>query len=168
MTIVYTKDRDWYLLGSKVQVKAIDSPTQLDVLNSSVKQSIPRDWLPAVFMAEEELLPIISVDNERSFDFSNQDINGWLSLIKNELYSHPSVEDIFVGIEDSDVDVWVVIPERDLATLHQIVEMEGELFDILVSGESPPFLMDFHIIYRHGRNIEDLAPTKAIRLPRQV
>ncbi len=73
---------------------------------------------------------------------------------------------LFVSIEDNDVDVWVVIPERDLTILHQIVEREGELFDTLVSGESPPFLIDFHIIYRCGRNLEDLAPTRATRLPR--
>ncbi len=168
MTIVHTKDRDWYLLGSKLQVKAMASPTQLDVLNSSVKQSIPRDWLPVVFMAEEEPLPVISVDNERSFDSSNQNVNGWLSLIREGLYSIPSVEDIFVSIEGNGVDVWVVIPERDLAILHEIVEKEGELFDTLVSGENSPFLMDFHIIYRRGRNIDDLVPrhSKSIRLPR--
>ena len=82
------------------------------------------------------------------------------------LYAIPLVEDIFVSIEGSDVDVWVVIPERDLAILHQITEKEIELYKTLVSGESPPFLIDFHIIYRCGRNVEELAPTRAIRLPR--
>jgi len=166
MTIVHTKDRDWYLLGSKLQVKAMASPAQFDVLNSSVKEPMPRDWLPVVFMVDEEPLSIISVDNERSFDSSSQDVNGWLSLIREALYSNPSVEDIFVSIEGSDVDVWVVIPERDLAILHEIVEREGELFETLVSGENRPFLIDFHVIYRCGRDIEDLAPTRAIRLPR--
>ncbi len=166
MTIVHTKDRGWCSLGSKLQVKAIVSATRLDVLNSSVKQSIPRDWLPVVFMAEEEPLSVIRVENERSFDSSNQEVNGWLSLVKDKLYANPSVEYIYVDIEDSDVDVWVVIPKRDLAILHQIVEAEGELFDILISGESPPFLIDFHIIYRCGRSLEDLAPTRAIPLPR--
>jgi len=99
-------------------------------------------------------------------DFSNQYVDSWLSLIREHLYSNPCVEDIFVNIEGGDVDVWVVIPERDLTILDQIVEKEGELFEMLVSGESPPFLVDFHIIYRRGRKIEELAPTKAIRLPR--
>ena len=140
--------------------------TMVDVLNSAIKQSIPRGWLPV--MAGEELSPIISTDSEIDFDFSNQLVNGWLSLIREALYSNPSVEDIFVSIEGSDVDVWVVIPERDLAILHEIVEREGELFETLVSGENRPFLIDFHVIYRCGRNVEDVAPTRAIRLPRQV
>ncbi len=166
MTIVNTKDRDWYSLGSQLPVKAIVSPTPLDVLNSSLKRPISSDWLPAVFMAEEELLPVIRVDNEGTFDSSNQCVNGWLSLIKNELYRHPAVEDIFVSIEGSDVDVWVVIPERDLAALDQLANIEWKMLNMFVSGEHPAFLIDFHIIYRCGRNVEDLAPTRAIRLPR--
>ena len=147
--------------------------TMIDVLNSAIKKSAPRDWLPV--MTCEELLPIISTDSKTDstgskidFDFSNQLVNGWLSLIGKELYSNPSVEDIFVSIEDSHVDVWVVIPERNLAILHQIVEREGVLFKTFVSGENRPFLIDFHVIYRCGRNVDDLAPTRAIRLPRQV
>jgi len=160
MAIVDTIERDWHSLSLK---RTMVSTTEVDVLNSAVKKSAPGDWLPR--MAGEEPLPT-ATQNKLGFDFSNQLVNGWLSLIREELYSNPSVEDIFVSIEDSDVDVWVVIPERDLTILHQIVEKEGELFGVLVSGESPPFLIDFHIIYRCGRKIEDLAPTKAIRLPR--
>ncbi len=140
---------------TNTMVKAISSTIEVDILDSSIKQPVPRDWVP-----------MICIDNKREFDYSDQDINGWLSLIKRELYANPLVEDIFVSIEGRDVDIWVVIQERNLAVLHQIVGKEGELFKTLVSGESPPFLIDFHIIYRCGRNVEELAPTKAIRLPR--
>ena len=168
MTLANTEDTDWYLLVPELGAKIISSDIEVCMLDSAVKQSMPKDCLSAIpgGVEYEELLPPRSVVNEGGFDTSDQDINGWLSLIREGLHSIPSVEDIFISIEGSDVDVWVVIPERDLAILHQIVEAEGELFDTLVSGENSPFLMDFHIIYRRGRNIEDLAPTKAIRLPR--
>ena len=139
------------------RVKAISSTIEVDILDSSIKQPVPRDWVP-----------MISIDNKGEFDSSSQDVNGWLSLIKEALYSIPSVEDIFVGIEDSDVDVWVVIPKRDISVLRQLVENEGQILEMLVSGEHPAFLIDFHIIYRCGRNIEDLVSNRAIRLPRQV
>lgn len=138
--------------------------TMVDVLYTSVKQPIPRDWVPV--MACEELSPIISTDSRIGFDFPNQNINGWLSLVRKELYSNPAVEGIFVTIEDNEVDIWVVIPEHDLAILHQIVEREGKLFETLFYGENPPFLVDFHIIYRRGRSLKELAPTKAISLLR--
>ena len=154
MTIVAaTKDTDWYLSVSKIEVKAVSSAVEVDLLNSAIKQSIPRDWLPIIFKECEESPSVISVNNKGGFDFSNQDVNGWISLIREGLYSIPTVEDIFVSIEGSDVDVWVVIPERNLAILHQIVEMEWELIKPFVSGENPPFLIDFHVIYRCGRNV---------------
>ncbi len=120
------------------------------------------------FEADEELRSPTSADNVMGSDFSNQYVDGWLSLIREELYANPSVEDIFVSIEGSDVDVWVVIPERDLVVLDQLVDTEWGLLEMLVSGEHPAFFIDFHVIYRCGRNIEDLAPTKAIKLRRQV
>jgi len=126
-----------------------------------------RDTLQQPTFKEDKELPSpMSADNSIGFDSSNQYVDGWIALIREGLYANPSVEDIFVDFEDDDVDVWVVIPEHDLAILHQIVEAEGKLFDTLVSGENPPFLIEFHVIYRCGRNIEELAPTKAIRLPR--
>jgi hypothetical protein len=160
MTIVNTTERVWLSLSLK---PAISSTTEVDVLNSAIKESVPKDWLPAIFMGYEASR---GVGNTRAFDSSDQTVNGWLSLLREELYSNPSVEDIFVTIEDNNVDAWVVIPHRDLGVLHQIVEKEWELLKILVSGKSPAFLIDFHIIYRYGRNVQDLAPTRAIPLPR--
>ena len=150
------------------RVKTISSTIEVDILDSSIKQSAPRDWQSVASTGYQEPLPLESVDTKRGFDLSDQRVDGWLSLIKEELYSISSVEDIFVSIEDSNVDVWVVIPERDLAVLDQLADIEWALLEMFVSGEHPVFLIDFHIIYRCGRNVEDLAPTRAIRLPRQV
>ncbi len=140
---------------------------EAEIVNSG-EQAVARHWPPTILMGYEEPLPEDSVDNEVGLDFSDQTINGWLALVREQLYSNPSVEDIFVSIEGSDVDVWVVIPERDLVVLDQLADTEWGLLEMLVSGEHPPFLIDFHVIYRCGRNIEDLAPTKAIKLRRQV
>jgi len=167
MALGATKDTDWYSQVSRLEVKAISSAIEVDIGNSAVKQSIPRDWLPIIFAGYEEPLPVISLYNRGASDSSDQSTDGWLSRVREALYSNPSVEDIFFSIEYNNVDVWVVIPERDLSILHQIVEREWELIKTFVSGKSPAFLFDFHIIYRCGRNIDELAPTRAIRLPRQ-
>lgn len=120
------------------------------------------------FKVDKELPSPMSADNTIGFDASDQCVDGWIALIREELYANPSVEDIFVSIEGSDVDVWVVIPERDLAALDQLADIEWKLLEMFVSGEHPVFLIDFHVIYRCGRNIGDLVPTMAVRLPRQV
>ena len=166
MTLLDTKETDWYLLISKLEVEAVSSAIEVDILHSSMKQHIPKDWVPIVFTGYETPLSLESVDNRRGFDSSDQNLNGWLSLIREQLYSNSSVEDIFVSIEDSDVDVWVVIPKRDISIIRQLVEIEGRMLEMLVSGEHPAFLIDFHVIYRCGRNIEELVSNRAIRLPR--
>jgi hypothetical protein len=145
MTITNPQDIVWDLLESESKVRFVP-PT--------------KDYY-------EEPLPVTRADNREVFDYYNQYVDGWLSLVSEELYSNPAVEDIFVSIDENDVDIWVVIPQRDITVLHQLAEREWELTKILVSGErSPAFLVDFHVIYRCGRNIEDLAPTRAILLPR--
>lgn len=146
MTEVITTDIDWYPLASEHGVKARSSTV--------------------IKMTYEEPLLTISADNGRGFDFSNQCVDGWIARIRDELYSISSVEDIFISIEDTDVNVWVVIPERNITILRQLVEIEGRILEMLVSGEHPAFLIDFHIIYRCGRNIEELVSNRAIRLPR--
>ncbi len=168
MTKVATKDAEWHLIKSKLEIEAARYNIEVDLFDSASRQSIPRDWLPIVFKAREETPSVISVVSKRGFDSSDQRVDGWIALIRDELYTNPSVEDIFVSIEDNNVDVWVVIPKRDITILRQLVEIEGRILEILVSGERSPFLMDFHIIYRCGRNLKELTPTRAIRLPRQV
>jgi len=166
MKTIATKDTHWYPQVSKAKLTSYE--IEVDILNSATKRSISREWVPTTSMVYEEQLPVVSADSKRGFDSSDQRVDGWIALIREKLYANPSVEDIFVSIEDNNVDVWVVIPERDLAALDQLADIEWELLEIFVSGEHPAFLIDFHIIYRCGRKIEDLAPTRAIRLPRQV
>ena len=168
MIITHTKERGWYLLGSKLQVKAMASVIQVDVLDSVTKQSTAKNWSPVISTECEEPPPVIGVENKGGFDSSNQCVDGWIALVRETLFSIPLVEHIFVSIEDDNVDVWVVIPQRDITVLDQLADIEWELLETFVSGEHPAFLMDFHVIYRCDRNIEDLAPTRAIRLPRQA
>lgn len=168
MSIVHTKDTDWYLLASELRAKAISSAIEIDISNSSIKQPMPRDWLPIIFAEDKEPLPTISTGNSRGFDSSDQSVNGWIAQVREKLYSNTSVEDIFVCIENVEVDVWVVITKRDITALRQIVEKEDELLRILASGDNPALFIDFHVIYRCGRNTEELAPTRAIRLPKEV
>jgi len=130
---------------------------EVDTLDSLTRQSVHKDWYQTVVAAYEEPQEVV---------LSDQGVNGWVSLVRNKLYANLSVEDIYISIEDSNVDVWVVIPERDIATLDQLANIEWKMLKMFVSGEHPAFLIDFHVIYRCGRNVEELAPTKAIRLPR--
>ncbi len=164
VVVVNTKDIELHVLESELGVFCDIKPDIVD----TIKKSTVRGWVPTILMGYGDPLPLKRGDNTRDFDYSDQSTNGWIALVREELYSNPSVEDIFVSIEDNNVDVWAVIPQRDIAVLHQLADIEWELLEMFVSGEHPVFLIDFHVIYRCGRDIEDLAPTRAIRLIRQV
>ncbi len=144
----------------------IDNTIQIDTdILDSVKKQSDYERLTAVVSGYENPL---TVDNNNTvlFDLITPSVNDWISLIKKRLFDNPSVEDIFVSIEKSDVDVWVVIAERDLSVLSLLVEKEDQIIEKLVSGENPALLIDFHVIYRCGRNIEDLVSNRAIQLPK--
>ncbi len=144
----------------------IDNTIQIDTdILDSVKKQSGYKCLTAVVAGYEKPLTVNN-NSTALFDLITQSVNGWISLIKKRLFDNPSVEDIFVSIEGSDVDVWVVIPKRDLSVLSQLVEKEEQIIEILVSGKNPALLIDFHVIYRCGRNIEDLVSNRAIRLPK--
>lgn len=168
MILVNTKERNWHSSRPDLELKIVHSGIEQGAFNVRVEEYTPRVW-PAIALAGyKESLTLVSEENKGGFDFSDQCVDGWLALIRKELYANPSVEDIFISIEDSDVDVWVVLPKRDLAILRQLASIEWKMLKIFVSGEHPPFLIDFHVVYRCGRNADDLVPTKTIRLPRQV
>jgi len=115
-----------------------------------------------------EVQPVTTASNVGDLAYSDQSINGWISQIRDALYSIPLVETMYLSIEGEEVDIWVVIPKRDIGIVRQIAECQGRFLKMLALDEHSPFLLDFHVIYREGRSEEDLLPTQAIRIPRQV
>jgi hypothetical protein len=98
---------------------------------------------------------------------SDQNINGWLTYVRDEFYSVPVVEAIYVAIDKRDVDIWLIIPKRDFALLRRLVDREMEILKAFAPLEKPPFLFEFHIVYRCGATEGELVPREAIPLSRQ-
>lgn len=106
--------------------------------------------------------------SDRSTVVSDQQKDGWISYIQEVIYSISDVENIYVEIAGNEVDVWVIIPKRDIAVVRQIVESEGEIVRTFASVEDPAFLLDFHVVYRNGRDESLFVPELAIRLPKTL
>lgn len=115
-----------------------------------------------------EMQPATTASNVEDSAYSDQSVNGWISQIRDALYSIPSVESIYVSIQGEEVDIWVVIPKRDIGIVRQIAECQGRFLKMLALDEHSPFVVDFHVVYREGRSEEDLLPTRAFCVPRQV
>jgi len=129
----------------------------LDALSQQVE-------MPSVSVEES----VVVRNENRSMDASDQQVDGWLSQIREVFYSEPMVESVFVGIQESEVDVWIVIPNRDINVVRHIAERQNLIMTAFSHVEHPVFFIDFHVVYRAGRNEEQLIPQRTIRLPRQA
>ena len=96
----------------------------------------------------------------------NQTANGWISYIKEIFYSVPQVESIFYTIDDTDIDVWLIIPKRDFELLRRLVDLEISVLDVFFSEDSSLYRFEFHILYRNDADEYQIVPKKALRLPK--
>lgn len=115
-----------------------------------------------------EAMSHIITQNAEVIAYSDQSADGLIRYVRDELYSVQSIESIYVDIKEGNIDIWVVIPKRDIAVVRQIAEAKGRILRLFASAEHPPFTLDFHVVYRDGRNEEDLLTKQAIRVPPQV
>lgn len=137
------------------------------VLSSLVQSSVVRlkpESLPVCTDGQAE----VAEDETREMVGSNQQVDGWISRIREQLYLEPSVESVYMSIEEANIDFWVVIPKWDIDVVHHIAESQARIMDMFGQTEKPLFFVDFHVIYRNGHDESELIPTLAIRLPKQA
>ena len=100
---------------------------------------------------------------------SDSRTNSWLHRISETVYANPAVEALFVSKGEEAVrDYWVVIPERDIALVRQLIsDQQEKVLCLFVQTANAPFQLDFHIVYRNGRDIKELIPSTAISVTKQ-
>lgn len=167
MRLIDSEQTKWDVAISPLDIANTLPVRQLDILYPDMRDPRTQAWRPVVFSECRSELAIIG-DSKSDIDSSDQHVDGWIARIREEFYSNPSVESIFVTIEDGNVDVWVVIPKRDIHVVRRISEGEGRILRMFAAAEHPVFFLDFHVVYRADRSEKDLIPTGAIQLPRQM
>lgn len=98
---------------------------------------------------------------------SHQNESGWMVRIRQIVFQHSEVKDLFISIgDDRMVDYWIVIPHRDIAVVRELVKkQQDKVIALFAQTGHPPFQVDFHIIYQDGRDALTLVPSEAIRIP---
>jgi len=102
-----------------------------------------------------------------SRDIANSQDAGWMAKIRQETYKNPKVESLYTTLDDeARVDYWIVIPHRDIELVRELIkDQQKHVIDLFAGTDHPPFQLDFHIVYREGRDARDLVPDKAIEIP---
>ena len=104
---------------------------------------------------------------DRSLIIAPNSSDAWIHLLREELLGIGGVESMYMARDGNTIDVWVIIPRRDLSCVRMVAEAERSVMRSFVSRQGePPFFFDFHTIYRGSHNHSELVPLRAIQLPR--
>ena len=96
-----------------------------------------------------------------------QSSDAWICLLRDGLFPIQGVETIHFTRDETTVDVWVIIPKRDIGLVRRIAEAERKIMSMFVSHQRDPlFHFDFHTVYRGSNQVEELLPRSAVSIPR--
>lgn len=147
-------------------INQIYSRMPVTLLDSEVRKTLP-SFLDVFILDTHEYISQATISQENSdIVSSDQSINGWIAYVREEFYSVPEVEAIYVTIDENDVDIWLLIPNRDIGVVRQLAEREMNMLDRFATLERPQFLIEFHVVYRCDADESQYVPLRAIRLPR--
>ena len=108
-------------------------------------------------------MPKIKLRN-REFEEINDDCTSYLG---QNLYAISRVETVFISLETEYIDVWIVIPKRDVQIMEQIFEVDKEIVGKFSLTKRSPLFFDFHVVYRDGSDEKELVSDKAVLLPKR-
>ena len=93
--------------------------------------------------------------------------DAWIRLLRDDLFSIQGIESMYLARDETNVDVWVVIPKRDIDLVRKIAETEREIMSQFFNHQRDPiFYFDFHTVYMESSRVEELVPRSAIEIPR--
>jgi hypothetical protein len=96
----------------------------------------------------------------------NETMNGWMSYIRSMFYGFSEVKSIYYAIDDSDIDIWLIIPKRDFPLLRRLVDAEMGILKMFYDVDRPIYSFEFHIVYLHDALETDIVPKNALRIPK--
>lgn len=157
---------DEFTNSEKVYIGIYEQFSKLVWNNVSIKCSNEVDILPQG-VNDDQALSLLTSDNKlENVFFTNQEVNGWIEYIKDNFYGYPQVESIYYSIEEDNVDIWLIIPERDFSLVRRLVDLEMLVLDTFEMDDKSLCQCEFHIIYRDGHIESDLIPKNALRIPK--
>lgn len=132
--------------------------------NVFIEWSNKADISPMVINHDRAFLWLTSDNKLKNVFFTNQEVNGWMAYMKEIFYEYPQVESIYYSIEEDNIDIWLIIPERDFSLVRRLVDSEMMVLDTFEMDDKSLYQCEFHIIYRDGHIENDLIPQNALRI----
>jgi hypothetical protein len=94
--------------------------------------------------------------------------NECMAFVKEEIYSISEIESIYVSIDGESIDIWILIPERDIDLVQRIIEKENRSIDRFINEGQTKYLFDFHVLYQCQATESELVPANSIKIPKST
>ena len=94
--------------------------------------------------------------------------NECMAFVKEEMYSISGIESIYVSIDGESVDIWILIPERDIDLVQRIIEKENRIIDRFINEGQTKYLFDFHVLYQCHATESELVPANSVKIPKST
>lgn len=150
-------DFPWYIENS-----CIDGPQTKTHPSSSEPGDKLSSWaetghfhLSAVGPISVVLYPY-TIDETLQIDQVDSLTNRLENFVAEKIFTIPEVEYVFLSLENDSINIWTVINKLDREVRKKIYDVEYDILDILKG-----FQLDFHVICRNDRNIEELYTSNA-------
>ena len=88
--------------------------------------------------------------------------NDCMAFVKEEMYSISGIESIYVSIDGESLDIWILIPERDIDLVQRIIEKENRIVDRFIDEGQTKYLFDFHVLYQCQATESELVPANSM------
>lgn len=82
-----------------------------------------------------------------------------LQVLYEELFSVPSIQQVFVQASKTTLDVLIALPQHDMELERRLAEIQGRLMDFF-----PWLAIDFDIVLLEGRHLSDVVSPKGFQL----
>lgn len=157
----YSLDMKWFMLASVVAVRQAPPysiPETTSFAPRPFSESSASELSTPSPLAENHSTALVAESGSS---------DAWIHRLREELLQIGGVEHLYIARDRDTIDVWTIVPRRDLNLVRRIAEAERTIMRDYVSRVgSPAFFFDFHTLYRGHHNPTDLVPMRAIELPR--
>ena len=87
-----------------------------------------------------------------------------IAFVKDEMYSISEIESIYISIDGESIDIWILIPDRDINLVSKIIEKENNIIDRFINERQTKYIFEFHVIYKCQADESSLVPTNSIKI----
>jgi len=87
-----------------------------------------------------------------------------IAFVKEEMYSISEIKSIYISIDGESIDIWILIPDRNINLIDRIIEKENKIIDRFIHDGQTKYLFEFHVLYMCQTDESEITPSNSIKI----